>query len=216
MTILESKTIRDSYGIDTFERGAVYSALLLRASNTHPSNSRPKQNNPYYNAIRIALAPNNNLLVIQAKFPYSSNVALREGGSFIENLGVFNNANPNPFLTEIEPSNPRKLLITSSPFWVDTLERYFAWTASNLLFGFLSLTSGQQQATIQFLEEDPLEPSIVINLSLPIVYRNFLKTNSLIYAVTSTIDTTFSNDSNNLRFDFSNQSNLDNNSLIGN
>lgn len=216
MTPLDTKANRDLYGIDTFERGLVYAALLLRSSNTNPDNTRTKQKNPYYNAVRIALNNTNTLVVIQGKLPYDNNLALRGGGSFIKSLGVYDNADPNPFLYQAPASNPIKLTIIDSPFWVNTLERYFAWTASNLLSGFLDLETGQQQGSIQFLEEDALEPSILLNVSLPINYNQFLNSGNLIYAIQSVISATSVIDADNNINELNNASLFSNNLLIGN
>ena len=215
MTILDSKTNRDLYGIDTFERGFVYSALLLRASNTHPQNTRSRNENPYYNAVRITVAGSGSsaLVVIQARIPYISNSVLRSGGNFLKNLGSYQNQNPNPFLFRASPSNPKKLDIPIEPQWVDSLEKYLAWCGTNLIYGFLQLESGNQQGSIQFLEED-IEPTFQINLSLPINYLTYIETSNLFNSVRSVIPFTYSDDE--LDFTFSNNSIVDNTFLVVN
>lgn len=220
MTPLESKIIRDTIGIDTYERGFVYAALLLRASNTHPENVLPKAQNPYYNSVRIALSNANTerLINIQARLPYQSNPALRGGGNFIENILNFDNKDPNPFLFKLLPSKDKKLNINHEPSWVDTLEKYLAWCASNLILGFLNLTSGNQQGTILFYEEDT--PTVLqINVVLPIDYKDYIRTNNLLYAVKSIITTLVSTDEppdNSNVVVLSNDFILDNSALLGN
>lgn len=209
MTILEAKSVRDSHGIDTFERGFVYAALLLRASNTHPQNQLTREKNKYYNSVRIAFDLNKmveglsnsgdaNLtaakpdpsIIVQATIPYDSNLALRSGGSFLRTLLEYGNYSPYPFLYKAEPTSFNKLIIYKEPSWVNTVEKYLAWCAVNLVYGynFLSLTSAQQPLKFSVLEENALEPSLLIEAELPFNYYDYSTTGNILQAMLSVID----------------------------
>lgn len=203
MTPLESKALRDSYGIDTFERGFVYAALLLRASNTDPSNTKPKDKNKYYNAVRIAFnfetiteqgdddsskSYTVATIIVQAKIPYNSILALKHGGYFINYLQEYGNNNPNPFSLFAPPTEEMlgtpDYYIYEDPSWVTTLEKYLAWCATNLICGFeADISLEEKLVKIQILEEDALNSSVQIDANLFFDYKTFIKTNNVFYAI---------------------------------
>lgn len=203
MTPLESKALRDSYGIDTFERGFIYAALLLRASNTDPNNTKSKDKNKYYNAVRIAfdfdVTTNQGTddtsksytiahILVQAKIPYNSASALKHGGYFFKYLGEYGNNNPNPFALVAPPTaeilGTPYYLIYDDPNWIDTLEKYLVWCALNLICGFeADLSIEDKPVKLQILEEDALGSSVQIEADLEFSYKTFLQTNNVISAI---------------------------------
>lgn len=196
MTLLEPKTERDARGIDTLERALVYTALILRAGNTHLSNTSTVGGkiNKYRNAVRIAANFANvaatkvePLLSLFFKFPYDSAEALKQGGKFAEHVKSFTNE-PVEILLQVEPTSGEALSLPSEPQWVNSLERYATWIASCLIVGHISLNPAKlPPVTIAFFEEDSDEPSITINATLKLDYNAFLLTNNLVAAVVQQI-----------------------------
>jgi hypothetical protein len=188
LTILANRSDRLALGIDSFERGLIYSALLLRFANTSGDKS-----NPYYNAVRISQNPLNGgtlawnpIILIEAKLPYSSS-ALNAGVDLIGNLLTFGNLDPNPFSASCQASlSP--VPIPVDPEHVNTLERYFFWCAVNLQCGFLSTNPMDLSViSIQFFEEDPREPSVVIKANLPYNHKKWICNSNLVEAVKNSI-----------------------------
>lgn len=205
MTRLEDKTKRDNYGIDTFERGFIYAALLLRASNTDPNNSRLPNKNPYYNAVRLAFNFEVNTdqekdessksyttaaVLVQAKLPYNSILALKHGGYFLNYLGEYGNNDPNPFAINAPETDALYYTMYNEPEWVNTLEKYLAWCATNLVCGFeAQIDLEKKPVKIQILEEGVGGASIQIDAELEFDYHKFLQTNNLFYAIKQLIQT---------------------------
>lgn len=221
MTTLEPKTIRDAHGIDTFERGLVYAALLLRSSNISLSNTSPAKTNKYFNAVRIianfakqSTEGVESSLSIQAKLPYQSQEALVEGGNFIENLGVFNNSEPPSFSVTCVRQQPIPFAMPHEPIWVDTLERYLAWCAHKLINGYLIKYPDQTPpVTSDFLEEES-EPSLLIKAIIEIDTFVYLQRNNLVCAVVKTIGSAADKSGNDATI--GNLSVFDNLNIIGN
>lgn len=190
MTVLASKVDRDALGIDTFERGFVYAALLLRAANTNPGATSGNQT-----SVRIALDLDNigqtgvePLINIQATIPYTSYIALRSGANFFETLSKYSDADPNPFTISSPPTASNVFPIQNEPAWVNTLERYLAWVANNLLCGFITLNPQvQSPVSLQVLEEIT-KPSLQINASLGFDIFTYLDTNNIIAALHRVIE----------------------------
>lgn len=236
MTPLESKTTRDSYGIDTFERGFIYASLMLRASNTDPDNTKSKDKNPYYNAVRIAFTFETNTeegiddtsktyttasVIVQAKIPYNSNLALKHGGYFIRYLKEYGNKDPNPFRISAPPTDSLYFTIYEDPDWVDTLEKYLVWCASNLVCGYeADYTSELKPVKIQILEEDTLGAAVQVDAQLIFDYQKFLQTNNVFYAIRQLTKTgcefTFTPTEPSFDMNIGNNSTIDNNSVFGN
>ena len=237
MTPLESKSKRDEYGIDTFERGFIYAALLLRASNTDPSNVKEKKDNFYYNAVRLAFSFQTNTetdtgqttktytiakFIVSAKLPYDSILALKHGGYFLQYLKEYGNNDPNPFGIEALQTEDLYYSIYDDPEWVNTLEKYFAWCATNLICGFEADSAIEDKpVNIQVLEEDKPTASVQIDAELEFDYTKFLQTNNLFYAIkqlTKTgCDFTYNPGNNtNQNVNVGNSNAVDNNSLLGN
>ena len=193
MTILEPKAVRDSRNIDTFERGFVYAALALRASNTSPSNTPAGRDNKYFSAVQIIANLENTTeqgiepsLTIRAKLPYDSQRALLKGGNFVESIGEYKNTNPGLSI-KCKPSKPNYFNILTEPAWVNTLERYLVWCAHNLIEGHALLKTTAIPIASSFLEEDSLEPSLVIEATLKFDLFTYLNENNLISGIKSQI-----------------------------
>lgn len=201
MTLLEPKAKRDSYGIDTYERGLAYAALLLRASNTHPLNTLPKDKNKFFGAVKLAFNFNavkdaviTPSLIISAKFPYVSTEALLEGARFFDNVGDFGNKNPNPINIVCAASNPKLLAIGQEPVWVNSLEKYFIWISRQLIIGHLLIDSDTQPPiSFKIAEDSNPDASITIDASLEFIYDIFLKQSAVLPAIKSVIGNTYVN-----------------------
>ena len=201
MTVLESRAVRDNNGIDTFERSLVYAALMLRASNTslasNPVDARTgaEKKNIYYNAVRINAkfdAVNalgiDSTLTLSLKIPYNNQSALKQGGNFLENLGVYGNVPPDAFLLKANPSVPNLFPLPTEPLWVNSLERLAGWSATNLVGGFVSLNGKVvPPISVTFSEEDSPSPNLLINALLKLNLAVYLEKNNLIAAITSQV-----------------------------
>ncbi len=187
MTFLETKADRDFINIDSFERAIVYSLLLLYKAIKDPNNPVPANENPYINAIsfnlpdREATTTNLNATV---NLPFNRIEAAELGGNYLESLGTFGSTNPAPLEINCSPSTSEFVELISEPDYINTLEKYFAWLC-HIVKGDLLLTNLQNSNVIQtqFLNENPDFPKLRIQLRLPINFRNYLRTNSLICSV---------------------------------
>lgn len=229
MTVLVGKAERDALGIDTFERGFLYAVLLLRANNTSGIRDLPRGQNRHYNAVRIALDLDNeeeesirSLVSIRVRLPYDSDQSLRGGGSFISSVEPFGDEEVEYNAQPLEPSPEKKMSIATEPAGVDTLEKYLAWTASNIICGYIALNpEALPPMSISLNDSDTENPSLDISAELPIYYGLFLNTGSLLAAVQSVITLSCSDRSvfvpgGDARDDVGNQSSLSNMSTIGN
>lgn len=203
MTPLESKAIRDSRGINTYERGFLYAALLLITSNISPDNTKVGAANPYYEAVKLSFERGSfntksnesgdvtiaeifdPKVIIEAHLPYDQGLSLRTGGNFLEQIKGFGNKDPNPISISVEPDpNPFKV-IKQDPIWVDSLEKYLAWTATAMDFsGFYSLKITRQVA-INFVENSNKLPFVKIDAALPYDYQTFLSNRNILSALKS-------------------------------
>lgn len=211
MTILLAKASREYLNIDTLERSITACLLLLRNACISEG-----QTYKYYNAVRISTnirasgETYNANLVANLKMPYNSPSALISGMNLLLNLKELTVNNPIPsFLPITATVNPPQLPI--EPNTVNTLEKYLLWASQTLAAFLLPQT---ERVKISFLEEDPKEPSVVIDLSLPLDWKIYLLTGNLIEATKLLVTNYHSqqpNDSN-----FGNQGTVGNLSLVGN
>lgn len=203
MTPLESKTIRDSRGINTYERGMLYATLLLITSNISPDNTKVGAANPYYEAIKLSFERGSFTkisneegdekiseiidpkVIIEAYLPYDQGLSLRTGGNFLEQIKDFGNKDPNPISISVDPDPRPYITIKEDPTWVNSLEKYLAWTATVMDFsGFYSLEIVRQVA-ISYVENSNKSTFIKINASLPYKYEAFLRNRNLLSALRS-------------------------------
>lgn len=184
MTTLPPIADRNALNIDTHERALVYSALLLRKAN------QTLTDNKYKNAVRVTTseAQNTDLsinarVIIEGKIPYDSQSALGYGGNFIENILSFSPVNPSFLLTEPLTSNNTNL--GDDPVFITNLERYFAFHAIQWQKAMLNdgLSGIFNYCKVQFFEEDPIEPSIKISVSIPYNYSSYVINRSLLQSV---------------------------------
>jgi hypothetical protein len=195
MTQLVSKLVRDGLNINTYEKGILYSALLLRKSNTHPDNELSPNDNLGYKGVRLVTTfrtdRDNNYLgtvSVQATIPYNSQEALTSGGDFFRTILPFGNENPNPLELTSVPDFNDGLPIDSEPGYVDDLEKYFVWCSQTLLSRFLSSSAGVPPITILFYEEVLPRPVLVINADLPLIPFFYYSRGNLLDAVSGIIE----------------------------
>ncbi len=184
MTTLPPIADRIALNVDTHERALVYSALLLRKANLTLTDTK------YKNAVRVTTseAQNTDLsinarVIIEGKIPYNSQSALGYGGNFIENLTSFSPVNPSFLLTEPLTSNGTDL--GDDPEFVINLEKYFAfhalqWQKAIINDGLVGIFN---YCKVQFFEEDSIEPSVKISLSIPYNYSEYCVNRNLLKSV---------------------------------
>lgn len=179
MTVFINRSTRDALGIDTLERGIVLALLLLR--NAGIANGK---NDPYYSAIKISTNVRATGETYQAninataKIPYHSNSALVSGMNLLRNLKEISNLTVTPTFNPLTPTESAPTL-RDEPNTVNTLEKYLLWSSQVLA---ASILPAVDRIKINFFEEDPKEPSVLIDYSLPIDWSKYLLTNNLIEA----------------------------------
>lgn len=211
MTILIDKATREILNIDTLERGIIMSLLLLR----NAANAEGKDG-AYFNSVRISTSVRQSGETYQAnlnataKIPYHSNLALLSGMNLIRNLKPLTTLTVTPSFRPLSPT-PNAPLLPLEPAYVNNLERYLVW-ASKILAA--SLLPAIDRVKMSFFEEDPKEPSVSLEYSLPIDWKIYLLTNNLLEASKVTVSSYL----NDLDFDaIPSASNLlGNQSLVGN
>lgn len=179
MTVLLSKQVRANLKIDTLERGIILSNLLLR--NAANNNGTERQ---YFNAIRISTAIRQTgesyqaSFVSSAKIPYQSSTALLGGMDLFTNLKPLSNLLVTPSFAPLAPT-PSAPILPVEPTAIDTLEKYLLWAAQILAASILPVID---RIKITFFEEDPKEPSVLIECNLPLDWRVYLLSNNLLAA----------------------------------
>jgi hypothetical protein len=185
MTVLASKSQRDSIGINTIERGIVYALLLLRYS-VKSDGELSETPLPYRDAFRLTYTirsvggTQRAFIDGEIRLPYSPFPALKKAWSVAQNLSTVSGRDPNPFETTSAPYNDPlapHAQIPADPDWVNSLETYFGWLANLLMANtFPSL----DYCKIQILEDAPAYPTFQVNISLPFRYQNYLLSGNLI------------------------------------
>ncbi|MGL5871281.1 MAG: hypothetical protein ACRC2R_02745 [Xenococcaceae cyanobacterium] len=204
MVQLISRQDRIEIGIDTFERAIIWAAFTLRAANTSPDNPIPKKENPYYNAIRISKQDTQqadaarSVINISAKFPYNWEPFLAYTGDLFENIKEIANWEYKTVVMSVNPSQGLFVPIENEPVEIITLEQYFVWAIVQLS---KYLYPSFANVNYRFLEEDPTEPSLVIDVALPYDFVQYSNTRSYLASVKAIaqplviINTHFSNTS---------------------
>ncbi|MGL5874218.1 MAG: hypothetical protein ACRC2R_17925 [Xenococcaceae cyanobacterium] len=212
MVFFISRSTRDTLGIDTIERSIVLSLLLLRNACTSESKS-----SKYYNAIKISTNVRGSGDTYQATFnatakiPYQSNLALLEGMNLIRNLKEISEIRVTPQFTPLTPIKNAPPL-PNEPNSLNTLEQYLVWSSQILINRLLPIVN---VIKMNFFEDDPTEPSLIIECSLPIDWGKYMLTNNLIEA-TKLIANNDSNPNNPSNVLIGNQGLINNLALIGN
>jgi hypothetical protein len=179
MTSFIAKSIREELKIDTIERSIVFSLLLLRAAASEGGKTEK-----YYNAVRLSTnvrATGDTYqanLNATAKIPYSSPLALASGMNLIKNLKTISDSTITPSVGEIAPTIDAPEL-PEEPSSINTLEKYLLWSSQILAASILPVID---RVKISFLEEDPIEPSVLIDYTIPIDWSRYLLTNNIIEA----------------------------------
>lgn len=179
MTVLLSKQTRENLKIDTLERGIILSILLLRSAansgnvpglylNSVKVSTNIRQTGESYQASFIG----------SAKIPYQSNPALLGGMDILENLKPLSTLTVTPNFLELKPT-PNAPSLPAEPDRVNTLEKYLLWAAQILAASILPVVD---RVKIAFFEEDPKEPSLLIDVNLPIDWSAYLLSNNLLAA----------------------------------
>lgn len=193
MVSLPTKSVRDAIGIDSYERGAAWAALILRLIASELAA-------PYNQAVRVTAdfqkvetysrttdsgetrtftfpAP---IFQFQASLPYSRDAAMRYGGNWIGSIiQISEGVCPSTGI-----SFPRGISeIASEPSWVNSLERYLAWCAWKIHsklspFGF----QAQNAIQIRFLDEAAY-PTLQISASLRFGLDDFYAYGSVVAAI---------------------------------
>lgn len=199
MTPLESKSARDSRGINTYERGLLYATLLLIASNTSLSNTKPGKDNPYYEAIKLSFERGKYVeevkgeenqdpmvdpaIIIEAHLPYNGEAALKAGGNYFEYIESFNNIDPNPLRISVEPVPNPFDVIAVEPMWVDTLEKYLAWIASLIEDQTYYYEDYERTASTSFATDSKGKTFVKIDARLPYDFSTFVKKRNFLAAL---------------------------------
>ncbi len=156
MTVLPTKSVRDSLKIDRYDRAFVWAVLALRASLISDASKKDLISN-----IKVAhnLYQNGEFRVLlEIRLLYDSIRFLNFGGDFALGILGFSESTitlpDTPFKANSTPT------ITVEPSWVNTLERYVYWNALMLLY------SGHHSSkTIDIKLNEESYPSTYISIS---------------------------------------------------
>jgi hypothetical protein len=179
MTSFIAKSILEELNIDTIERKIVFALLLLRNAAT-----QSEKTGKYYNAIRLSVGIRATGDTYQAnlnataKIPYHSLLALTSGMNLIKNLKTISDSTIMPSFSAIAPTM-RAPQLPEEPSFINTLEKHLLWSSQILAASILPVID---RVKISFLEEDPSEPSVLIDYLLPIDWSKYLLTNNIIEA----------------------------------
>ncbi|NJO93408.1 MAG: hypothetical protein HC820_01780 [Hydrococcus sp. RM1_1_31] len=214
MVQLISQQNRIEIGIDTFERAIVWAAFTLRAANTSLDNPIPKKENPYYNAIRINKQDTSQgetaatAINVSAKFPYDWEPFLSGMGDIFENVKEIADYDYEITTIPVTPSTGLFVPIEVEPPQITTLEQYFVWATVRLS---KYLYPSFINVKYRFLEEDPVEPSLAIDVTLPYDFIKYSDTRNYLESVIAIALPLVTTDPN-----FSNSSQVSNVSIVGN
>lgn len=220
MTILEAKEVRDTKGIDCFERALIYSALLLYKSNKNPNNA---EDYLFTNAVSITL-PNSNAgiaeLSIKIDFPINRELAIDTGGNYLNSVLSFNGSNPNPLLIQCQASPPNFMEIVPEPNGINTLEKYFVWAAYTAKANLIrSNNTAVNNFVIQFFNESSGYAKLQIKIGLPIDNFRYFRENNLLCTVLPVLNAPvlpYQIEDVPTSILFNNETNIDNSLLVGN
>jgi hypothetical protein len=212
MTSPIDKTTLNTLNIDTLERSIVLALLLLRNACTSES-----KDSKYYNAVKISTNVRSLGNTYQATFnatakiPYQSNLALLEGMNLIENIKEISQVRVTPQFAPLTPI-PNAPSLPNQPFSLNTLEQYLVWSSQILINVLLPTVN---VIKMNFFEDDPSEPSLIIECSLPIDWGKYMLTNNLIEA-TKLIASNYLNPNESTTILMGNQGLINNLALVGN
>lgn len=209
MTYLDSKQDRDAIGIDSFERGFVYAALLLRNAVTLDLEPGASQKNFYSDNVKIGIINRNvNLqnsnnfedelavIGIKAQLPYERGESLTSGGNFIQRIKSLSRQSYSlyPSVGTLQPSNLNDFIMPDDPSWIGSLEAYFAWTATEILRHYYGLglwkntyLNNLLTMKINLADENTSQGFIQIDATIPMYYMLYLQSHNLLASVHSVI-----------------------------
>lgn len=210
MTYLDSKKDRDAIGIDSFERGFVYAALLLRHNVTLALEPNASQKNFYSDNVKIGIINRNvnpvtneyyadelAVIGVKAQLPYDRKNSLTSGGNFIQRLKSLSEQSYSlyPSVGSLQSSKLRTFIMPDDPNWVKSLEAYFAWTATEILRHYYVLGLWKEtfltnllSMKITLVDDNPLEGIIQIDATIPMYYILYLQSCNLLASVHSVIN----------------------------
>lgn len=209
MTYLDSKEDRDAIGIDSFERGFIYAALLLRHNITLDLEPNASQKNLYSDNVKIGIINRNvnpltneyyndelAVIAVKAQIPYERQQSLTSGGNFIQRLKSLSKQSYSlyPSVGTLQPSGLTEFTMPDDPNWVGSLETYFAWTATQILWHYYDLglwkntfLSNLLSMKINLVDDNALEGFIQIDATIPMYYLLYLQSCNLLASVHSII-----------------------------
>lgn len=202
MTFLIEKQIRDNIGIDSFEKAIVWSACLLLAINyeSTTTNSIVSKNSLY-------IDPSKSLILIEFNIPLNMSL-------FWRSMCNPNSIKPLSDLTiQYEGAYfNSNFILPLEPNEVNTLEDYFIWSNKKLEEIYLNKNSEKSKNII--VMPNLKYGTIYINTKLNYDPLKYASSNNLMFSVITFDYTTDTNDNNNTLI--GNNILIGNNTLIGN
>lgn len=207
MVSLPTKSTRDSLGINSYERGAAWAALMLRliaAEMAAPFNQAVRVTADFSRVKvttrslpggggSLSVATPTPIFQFQLNLPYSRDVALRYGGNWIGSIV--------PISQEDCPTTainfPRSGIseVATEPGWVDCLERYLAWCCWKLHSKLTNLKmqdptfQGRSSMNIRFLDEAAY-PTLQVSAEVGFDLEEFYAYGSVVAAINAGPGTT--------------------------
>lgn len=178
--LLTDKQTRDSYNIDTFERGIVWSALLLRQGYVTEEGGLKDRvklgtNQRVTEGVLVGTVQSNVLFTVAGD-------VLTDGINLIDNLNIPDIATPAYTGVILPPSNTG-LPVTTEPSNVVSLEQYHLWCCQQLLLS--DLLQWYRLITIEVgYRGNSNAYGLTINANIAYNVNVALSSNSLLSAIT--------------------------------
>lgn len=175
MTVLISKSQRDSLGIDTLPRAIVWSTLLLLKSVKGTQN-------PYSNSVRLAANPVTSFIVLDVSIPYNRTTFVNNNGDIISAIVPYGSEDPSVSVNSVEPSDPIYFPIPEDDPRISNLEQYLLWVSMLYKTSIFRFMNNREDVVITFFDERSLNgfPVVQIRASLPYSFPKYVCSGNLI------------------------------------
>lgn len=180
MVKLPSKTERDNFNIDTWERAILYSGMLLYQG-VRDENS----DLGFRDAVTITV-PNNNTtdfdVTISVALRLDRSFSLELGGNVTESVLKYNFSEPEvlPDCNASDSSSFIPLPQSEPSFITGSTERYFTWLCHRVKANLIANDGEVERISTQFFLDNPDYPQLRIRVRLPVFNLCYLRFDSLL------------------------------------
>jgi hypothetical protein len=176
MVSLPSITERQSLGIDSFERALVWSGLTIyRVFKQSPDLQLQRAINfdlPNQREIRATLN-------LEVNLPLNKIKAAQGGGDMLSALTEYQSSPPAQNISCVA-SSENFVALEIPPAQVNSLEKFFAWSAYQIKNRQLQAVTTEGEISIRFLLEAQDFAKLQIQAQIPVSYPDYLKEGNLV------------------------------------